>query len=199
MEPNDFTVQALVLAAGKSERMGRDKALLEVRGQSPLEHIAAALPANTHVVVVAGPHNEEAVRRYVGEHEMLAGWVVCVNEQPERGRTSSIQTGLAHLSAFKPFLLWPVDIPLVHPDTVHSLLVATPLSPCCFRIPMCGDRRGHPVLLGRELHALVSALEPDQPLRELMARDDVEVEELTCEDPGILLDLNTPEDLKGLP
>ncbi|MCB9882393.1 MAG: nucleotidyltransferase family protein [Planctomycetes bacterium] len=191
MNTRPFTVQALVLAAGDSTRLGEDKALVDLDGRSALQRIAMALPHHAHVVCVTGT-NHQAVQEHVQRHpSTFQHWVFRPNPDPGRGRTSSIQTGLRDLSPHKPFLLWPVDHPLVSPETVMLLLLTTPLAANAFRIPVCSMRRGHPVLLGRALHVECARLGVDQPLRDLVQDDHVELEEITCEDEGVLVNIDT--------
>jgi molybdenum cofactor cytidylyltransferase len=87
-------VAGLVLAAGESSRMGRDKALLAYRGRSFLETIVGKLREAeiSRVVVVLGHHAEE-IRQSVN----LSGVEVVTNYDYLRGQTSSLQAGLAAL------------------------------------------------------------------------------------------------------
>jgi molybdenum cofactor cytidylyltransferase len=88
------TIAGLVLAAGESSRMGRDKALLSYRGQTFLEIIVAKLreAGISRVAVVLGHHADE-IRRAVS----LVGVEVVTNCDYLRGQTSSLQAGLAAL------------------------------------------------------------------------------------------------------
>ena len=86
------SVAGLILAAGKSERMGRPKLMLDFHGKTFLEHIfeEASQSALTEVKVVLG-HNAERVQ---SQFPSLEGkWIV--NPDYERGQLSSIQCGLS--------------------------------------------------------------------------------------------------------
>jgi molybdenum cofactor cytidylyltransferase len=87
-------VAGLVLAAGESSRMGRDKALLAYRGHTFLETIVAKLREAeiSRIAVVLGHHADE-IRRAVN----LPGVEVVTNCDYTRGQTSSLQAGLAAL------------------------------------------------------------------------------------------------------
>ena len=192
-----MTVAGVVLAASASTRMGTPKALLPVSGRSAVEVVVATLRAAgcAPVVVVTGRHASE-----IRSGADLAGCVVVEHRGWADGRTSSLQAGLAAVPAdAAAAVLALVDMPLVHAETVRHLLAAWEASapgPDVV-VPWLAGRRGHPVVLSRTLFAAIAALGPDAPLRDLLrtrVRLDVEVD-----DPGVLVDLDTPEDLAHLP
>lgn len=189
------TAAAVVLAAGRSSRMGVPKSLLRVDGRPALEHIVATLRTAgiERVVVVLGAH----ACRIRGEVELgdaqvvhHIGWAA--------GRTSSLHAGLAALpDDVDKCLLALVDMPLVEPETVRAIVDRAAVGDAEVLAPRHDGRHGHPILLRRSLFPAIAALGPDEPLRALLrcrTRDAVAVD-----DPGILLDLDTPEDLVGRP
>jgi CTP:molybdopterin cytidylyltransferase MocA len=117
-----------------------------------------------------------------------------LNPDPERGMLSSIQVGLAALGGAPALrddrlLVSPADLPLLAAATVAALLrTAAPLV-----VPTYRGRRGHPLLLSGELVAEIEQLDPAVGLRQLLERRRCDVRELPVEDPGVLLDVDTPE------
>ena len=104
-------IAGLILAAGESTRMGRDKALLEYRGRTFLANILNTLreAGIERVVVVLGYHAEE-IRQSV---DLTAAKVV-VNQDYRLGQTSSLQTGLRALEEDEPgavFCAWSITRP----------------------------------------------------------------------------------------
>jgi CTP:molybdopterin cytidylyltransferase MocA len=85
-------------------------------------------------------------------------------------------------------------MPMVRGVTLRRL--AAEWSPSGSRIlyPHFNGKRGHPPLLGGALIPEILGAEPPGGLRELLARHAAEAQEIACEDPGILLDLDTPEE-----
>jgi len=64
-------------------------------------------------------------------------------------------------------------------------------------VPTFDGRGGHPILLGAGVFTAIRALEPDEPLRDLLrTRNRLDV---AVDDPGIRIDLDTPDDLRHLP
>jgi nicotine blue oxidoreductase len=183
---------AILLAAGASSRMGRPKALLPIGGRPAVETIVATLRSGgvDDVVVVIGRHAVE-----IRAEANLRNARVVENRQWASGRTSSIQAGLAALPRDAEWtLLALVDMPLVRPETVRTLLAA-PRDDADVVVPFHGGRRGHPILLRRTLFPAIASLGPDAPLRDVVRtarRVDVPVE-----DPGVLVDFDEPGDLGG--
>lgn len=185
-------IAGIVLAAGASERMGRCKALLRIGKRPAVEVVLGALSGAglSPVAVVVGRHADEILSEAdLGDAEIVdhPGWAA--------GRTSSIQAGLRALpDDCRAVVLALVDMPYVKSSTVEALVDtfhALPNSQAV--IPIHRNRRGHPILLARSLFAKIDALGPDEPLRNLLR--DARAVEVPVDDPGVLVDLDTPEDL----
>ena len=114
-------IAGLVLAAGESSRMGRDKALLTYQGRTFLEGVVAKLreAGVGRVAVVLGYHAEEIQRAL-----NLKGLEFIVNRNYQRGQTSSLQEGLRTLEGSNPeaVVLCPVDHPVFSSQTVRNLI-----------------------------------------------------------------------------
>lgn len=186
-------IAGIVLAAGASERMGRCKALLPIRGGAAVDVVVAALreAGVSPVIVVVGKHATDIVAQ-----ADLSDAEVVVHEDWEAGRTSSIQAGLRSVpEEARAVVLALVDMPYVEASTVGTLVGAFEALPGSQAvIPIHGNRRGHPIVLSRTLFPRIEALGPDEPLRNLLR--DARAVEIPVEDPGVLIDLDTPEDLK---
>lgn len=183
----------VVLAAGAGRRLGTvPKALLRVAdGRSFLEVIAACARQGgaSGVVVVLGPPHAPVIER-----ALPAGVRAVVNSRPERGMLSSVQAGIAALApAVEAVLVWPVDLPYVKPETVRGLLAGAPDK---MVLPQHAGRGGHPLRIPRSCFAELAALAPALGLRGLMAAHPDRVSRLSVDDPGVLLDIDTPDDLR---
>lgn len=174
-------IGAVVLAAGASSRMGRDKAALTLPdGTTFLEAILATL-ARLHIpaVVVVAPGG--------------SGAGVVVNPDPSRGMLSSVQCGLSSLpEGIDACLLWPVDHPRVELGTVATIVAASRAHGAPVVVPVFDGRRGHPVLFaGPALEELLRL-----PLT-ATAADVVHAHadrlEMAVGDAGVVLDIDDPQ------
>jgi molybdenum cofactor cytidylyltransferase len=186
---------ALVLSAGASERWGGSpKAFLRVGESGALEHIVRTCRTAglDEVRLVVGA---DAGRLTQAAHELDVDLPITENPDWAEGRTGSIQAGLRDLPPTAEVLLWPVDQPFARPATVAAL-IACALSDllATWIIPEFDARGGHPVLLRPAAWREVFTLGPDQPLRDLIPRLGPQVRRLPVPDPGVVVNLNTPEE-----
>jgi len=187
----------LILAAGESARMGRDKALLEYRSRTFLETILATLhEAGIERTIVVLGHHAEDIRRSAD----LRTAQVVVNRDYRSGQTSSLQAGLRALDANEPdgIVMCLVDHPAMTADTLRQLIHAFASTGKPVVIPECHGKHGHPILVGRELFGDLRALGPDSGADQVIRkyRDQTQFVEVT--DPGILLDVDDPEAYRQL-
>ena len=185
-------IAGLILAAGESRRMARDKALLTYRGQTFLETIVQTLRAGgiEKIAVVLGHHADE-IQRAVN----LSGVQVVVNPAYQRGQTSSLQAGLGALQALSPegVMLCLVDHPAVPAEVLRNLLAQFEQSRSAVIIPTFQGQRGHPILIGRALFPELLALNPDEGANAVIRKYLHATQLVEVENQGILLDVDDPE------
>jgi len=192
-EPADIT--PVILAAGASTRMGRPKALLDFDGKTCLELALESVCGLGTPVVVLGAAREEIQSRV-----RLGSVQVALNDDYDRGQTSSLKVGLACLApSSAAFLLHLVDFPLVSAEEVDALTGAflrnRDPNKSVF-IPSYGMQRGHPVLCRRDLADEFSALPDDAPLRTAINRHPQRILHVDCGQAYVLMDMDTPEDYR---
>ena len=190
--PDQQTIAAVILAAGKSERMQYPKTLLIFGKETVVDRvIRICTEAGCEPVIVVLGHEEERIR----SNASLAGALVVRNEAFESGRTTSLQAGLRALpETARAFVLFPVDHPLVEVSTLASLISAYRESGKPLVVPVSDGKRGHPVVCDRSLIAEFLALGPDAPARDVTGRDPSRVAIVQTDDQEILGDLDLPAD-----
>ncbi len=181
----------LILAAGAARRMGRPKALLEIEGQRFLDRAVEVLRAGgcraVYVVAADVPEVHAAI--------VAAGAVVVLNDEPGSEQLDSVKCGLRALpddSAAVAIL--PVDCPLVAPTTVQALAEAAAHTTLPVVLPMYNGVGGHPVVLRRPFYDTVLHASHPEGLSGIIIAHGHTVELMNVTDPGILVDIDTPQD-----
>ena len=148
-----MTIPGIVLAGGKSSRMGRPKALLPIgsAGDTFFDRVTRTLLAAgiDEIVVVVGA-DAEAIRSVA---RPMAGVRIVTNPDYEHGQLSSLLTGLRAIDAasVSAALITLIDVPLVTEATVRMLIAVQRERGAPLVRPVSNGRHGHPVIFGRAL------------------------------------------------
>jgi molybdenum cofactor cytidylyltransferase len=185
-------IAAIVLTGGKSERMGRPKALLRFQGQTFLERILGAIKdaGIEQTTIVVGHHRDEI-------HRAFPGLPLVFNPDYNDGMSSSVKAGLKALpQGIRGAGIFLVDHPVI--DAATILQVAAELRPAHIVLPAHGGRRGHPAFFASELFGEILALRPDEGLNKVVRQSAERVITVAVSSPGVLQDIDTPEQLENL-
>jgi molybdenum cofactor cytidylyltransferase len=193
-------IEAILLAAGESRRMGYPKPLLRVGAESFIARTTAlALGVADRLVIVLGAHADR-IRPAVAPDSRI---IVVENPNFNRGQLSSLKVGLAEAIAGRAdaVVVHLADHPLVAPATFRALLDDYRKTASPIVVARYNGRRGHPVLFDRTVFADLMAAPEDQGARVVVNADPARVRYVDVDDPGVVLDLDTPADLAnaGLP
>jgi molybdenum cofactor cytidylyltransferase len=200
----------IILAAGDSSRMGRDKALLpwppapekmtgETRsGETFLSAAIRSLsPATDFVLVVVGK-NQAALAPVI----YAEGASLVVNEDPSRGQFSSLQVGLQEAlnRGRDAAMVTLVDRPPVNPATLQMLRHAFSMAKenIWAVVPEYSDKHGHPYLIGREMITKFLEVPPTSVARDIEHAYQAHIQYVPVDDPLVALNINTPEDYEAL-
>ncbi len=184
-------ISAIVLAAGTSSRMGEPKPLLSVAGRPLLEHVLSSVRGShvEDIVVVLG---QEADR--VRADVSMDGARAIVNDAYAEGMSTSIRAGLRAADPHADgFLIVLGDQPFVSSATLDALIARRDRSRAEILIPTYRGRRGNPVLVDRSLSEEIQSITGDQGCRAIFGHHPGRILEVPVEDPGILIDLDTPD------
>ena len=176
--------------------MGSDKALLDFRGHPFLTHLAhLLLPRVDSVVVVLG-HHEQRIREALPDSSRIQ---VAVNRDYDRGMLTSLQCGLAQIGQEVDAVLWMlVDHPAVRGRTLDRLLAAAAESSAPLVIPRHAGERGHPIVLSKRVVGDLLNLDPSCSPQDVVRGYYGEAHFLDTADRGVVLDIDRPEDYRGL-
>ena len=192
-------IPAVVLAAGKSSRMGRTKALLPIgSGETFLTRILRVLREGgiERVIVVIGG-DAASVRASLPRGD--ASLTAVENPHFEDGQLSSLLVGLAaveqRFNDVEGVLVTLVDLPLISPATVRSVLetfrahAAAPLVR-----PRRGNRYGHPVIFNQTIFGELRRADPTRGAKPVVHAHAAEEVNVDVDDDGAFTDIDTPED-----
>jgi molybdenum cofactor cytidylyltransferase len=188
-------LSAILLAAGESRRMGSPKALLHYQGQTFIERICTAfLTAGVdELIVVLGARAEE-IARALPVHPALRA---VVNSRYAQGQLSSLMVGIGALSPeSEAAVVNLVDHPMVSSATIKAVIDSFRAAPLPIVIASYQGKRGHPVLFASQVYGEILAAPLDQGAKVVVRKDPTRVREIPLDDPGILADIDTPEDYR---
>ncbi|MBK6282281.1 MAG: nucleotidyltransferase family protein [Draconibacterium sp.] len=185
-------IWAIILAAGASTRMKRQKLLLPFNGKTIIETVVenVANVVGSNIKVVLGSHAEEI--KSVIENQKVQ---FCVNENYLNGMLSSAICGFRALPhEAKAALVFLGDQPQIPPQATNLVIEAWMKSKKGIVMPTFNGRRGHPVLIETRYKSEIEKLDPERGLKTLAEKFKDDVFEVECEIPEILRDIDTPEE-----
>lgn len=189
---------AVILAAGASSRMGRDKALLPWHDGTFLSAAIRALQPETELVIVVAGANAASLEPIVNAH---AAFMV-VNPEPQRGQFSSLQVGLQEVlnRGRDAAIVTLVDRPAAEPATIHQTKAAFLASDdqTWAVVPEYSGKHGHPIVVGREMIEAFLRASATSTARDVEHARQPHIRYLPVSDPLVVMNVDTPEDFERL-
>lgn len=182
---------AVILSGGASSRMGSPKALLPFQGRPFLEHLldVTTRPEIGVRRVVLGTQAEPIAKAI-----NLKADEIVINHEWEKGQLSSIQAALRSLPAGTDgILLCLIDHPLISGALVQELIEQFYKSKKSIVLPVYEGRRGHPVIFPASLYDELLRAPLETGARAVVWAHAGEVEEVSTNEEGCVLNLNDPE------
>lgn len=193
-------IPGIILAAGKSSRMGRTKALLPISANETfLDRVTHTLrEAGVEEVIVVVGADAAAVREAAGRSKTPPR--VVENPNYENGQLSSLVAGLKTIDrpGVTGALVTLIDVPLVRPATVRTLLQEFKGGAALIVRPASKGRHGHPVIFDRALFDEFRKADPAEGAKEVVRAYAAEQLNVEVDDEGAFIDIDTPEDYRRL-
>jgi molybdenum cofactor cytidylyltransferase len=197
----------LILAAGESSRMGRDKALLPWPPESDtctpsnetfLSATIRALSGQTDFVLVVVGRNRAALAPVI----YACGASLVVNPDPSRGQFSSLQLGLQEVlnRGRDAAMIALVDRPPLSVASLKTLRQAFDQTgeTIWAVVPEFSGKHGHPYLVGREMIEAFLREPSTSNARDVEHAQQQHIQYVQVEDPLVAVNINTPEDYAAL-
>jgi molybdenum cofactor cytidylyltransferase len=190
------SVGAMILAAGRSARMGTNKLLAPLDGVPIVRHVvSAALGSRARPVVIVTGNQHAEVAAAVADLDVR----VVHNPDFADGMSTSLRVGLAALGDVEGALICLGDMPRVTAAHLDALVAAfDPAQDAGIVVPTFHRKRGNPVLWARRYFAEMSMLSGDVGARALLERHGDAITFVAVDDAGVLIDVDTPEALASL-
>ncbi len=189
-QPN---ICGILLAAGQSQRFGQnDKLLHRLANGLPLitQTIRTMLCALDKVVVIVPPDAESLIDAIKDQAVYIT-----VNPRADDGMASSLACAIKAAPEADGWIVGLADMPWIQTNTINRIKAAM-----CNGHSLVAPRyqylRGHPVGFGREYHDALLNLHGDAGARSVLKQHKANLHYLDVNDPGVLLDVDTPADLK---
>ncbi|MGI9529472.1 MAG: nucleotidyltransferase family protein [Acidimicrobiia bacterium] len=188
-------ITAIVLAAGASERMGKQKLLLPFLDTTVLAStVAAACTSSVENVIVVTPPDSEAYATAVDDCDAT----IVINEDPSRGNMSSLLTAVDADGDAEAFILLAGDLPTLRTTAIDALVDLWDKKAPWAGVTRYTNRIAHPFLLSRQAIDDLRHLEGSKILwQALVVSADSRVASVERQD-AAPLDVNTPGDYERL-
>jgi len=183
---------AIILAAGESKRMGFPKMLLNFNGSTMLENVINNIKGSDidNILVVLGSGKDDLIP-LVTDCDVN----YCYNDNFKEGMLSSVKCGIRNLPhGTDAVLIFQGDQPFIHRDVINNVIRFYRNSEKGIVIPVCNNKRGHPLLADRKYFDEIEKLDDKKGLRSLAYLFSDDVSEIETGDNGILMDFDTYED-----
>ncbi len=186
-------IRAIVLAAGRSRRMGTQKLLLPYGGKTVIAHIVNELNESgvASVLVVVGPHG-----KLIAEQAARCGAAFVINTDEHAEMLSSVRCGLVALDPCEAVLFVLGDQPSIASQLVDKMIDAYAEVGRGIIVPVYNGRRGHPLLVSTHYIDEILHCYDDRGLRGLLEAHPEEVYEIPVPSDGVLSDMDVPADYR---
>lgn len=188
----------VILSAGASSRMGRDKALLPWRDGTFLSAAISALQAVTELVIVVGGVNAPNLRPIT---DGAAAFLV-VNPDPQQGQFSSLRIGLQEVlnRGRDAAIVTLVDRPVAQVQTIAQVKETFLASPekTWAAVPDFQGKHGHPYVIGREMIEAFLRAPAQSSARDVEHANQDHILYVPVNDPLVTANVDTPEEYEKL-
>ena len=190
-------IGAVILAAGMSKRMGKQKLLLPLNGEPIFRHaVVLAIEAGLDpVILIAGQSSLNEMRSFLKGLDQVE--IIC-NEESSKGMGTSLSLGLDRLKQrVGACLVFLADQPLITFKVINEIIgeyeAAREQGILIIR-PTYKGKPGHPVLIDSHLFHQFDKAEGDKGGRDVINRFQFHLKTVPVKDDSVVLDIDTPED-----
>ncbi|MCK4312733.1 MAG: NTP transferase domain-containing protein [Candidatus Cloacimonetes bacterium] len=193
-------IESIILSAGESSRMGKDKALLHIRKKRTVTIILEKLLTfSEKVYIVLGDNFKEVKKAVLKENLPFEKIEFIFNENHHLGMFSSIRKGFSVTSGEYPVLLQMVDQPFIPREIYREIIASLDDEHLIFQpsINLNGKlQAGHPILFSPKFKEIILNFSDNSTLRKVIREYQNKRKFVLVDDKVILQDFNTEQDFK---
>ena len=186
-------VECIILAAGFGNRFGGNKLLAELPSGNTVLSETVSVYQNVfeNIAIVCRP---EQIKIFSSAISSAAKLKFIPNEKAKQGMSQSIRAGISSVDCDKGWLIALADMPFVQVATIESIVQKVENKEIVR--PIYNDKIGNPVYISIAYKNELQQIDGDRGARRLIERaDQNDVLNLTVDDPGVLRDIDTIDDI----
>ncbi|MFZ2147357.1 MAG: nucleotidyltransferase family protein [Sedimentisphaerales bacterium] len=187
-------INAIVLAAGESRRMGKPKPLLRFKDKTFLDQIISAMRDSDadRITIVLGA-DAEMIKNSVD----LSGTNIVINKDYKKGQLSSLTAAIKDTpQETDAILVCLVDNPFITKEVINKIIAKFKETNNPIIVPVFNGQRGHPTLFSKSLFSELVNAPKEQGARYILYSNAEKVLELETSESTILVGIDTPEDYR---
>ncbi len=199
-ENHNSKISAIIMASGKSKRMGTNKLLLEYRGITFIENtLEKVLNENFYelAIVISDKKVRKKCQDYIKKSEKDEKKIYIVgNKKSEKGQSESIKIGLKTLEKCEGYMFFSCDQPFLTSNTIKKILQNFKTKG--ITIPEYNGKRSLPVIFGENFKDELLKLEGDTGGKTVISNHQDKIKIVEIENPDEGKDIDTKEDYEML-
>lgn len=182
-------VTGIILASGFSNRMGRDKLLIEINGKRIIEWVIEALKASNLDDIILVYRTEEVKK--IAESYCLR---TVYNPKAHLGQSQSVILGLEHCKGDCCFMFFVGDQPFISSQLINDLIDEHKRNPSKIVIPYYQDKINMPILFPPDFREDLLKVKGDKGGREIIQKNPSKIKKVEIQDQSLVIDIDTIED-----
>jgi molybdenum cofactor cytidylyltransferase len=187
-------ISIVILAGGRSKRMGATKQLLPWGKGTILQHVInTAVSANPAEIIVVLGHNADKIAKALKGQQVK----IVVNNEFNKGMSSSLKTALRYVSPQSDTYIFMLgDQPLVTAETLNLLISRHYSSQYGITVPVYQGEKGRPVVIASKYKEELMTLKGEIGAKQVIDNHPDDVLEVPVESKGVIVDIDTQEEYK---
>jgi molybdenum cofactor cytidylyltransferase len=184
----------IILAGGRSKRMGTTKQLLPWGNKTILQNVVdTASTVNPAEIIVVLGHNAAEISEVLRDEPVK----IVVNEEFSKGMSSSLKAALHHISPDSDTYVFMLgDQPLVTADLLQVLLQHHSASRFGITVPVYRNKKGRPVVMDSKYREELMTLEGEIGAKQVIDAHPDDVQEIPVDSEEVIVDIDTQEEYR---